>query len=1055
MSPEALTDLTTTSRGPLLDEKSLKRYLDERQTDIIQHEDERVAALQSWVASLATLRRPNEQALEQSFNTTVLCSVLGYVLHPAEHATAFPKPPTSLTRIGRTPDVALGAFTAADAQFIAVLELKKPGTSFDAPQARDNNETPVEQAFAYGRSLFGVRWVIVSDMLRMRLYSIDSETEFLEIDLRRAAETRLNRADFRRFYFLFSHECLVQGRERAPLSLLFRRSTARQLDLQTSFYRVYHDIRLDLLRAIEKAARDAGLTATREQCLQATQRLLDRLIFIHYCEAAPSNLLHHALLKRIVEAARLLPGSSKTKVYDALKSLFAEVDAGSSAGNTITIPGYNGELFKHHPIIDVITLPDTLHDKAYAVTMSDGTARRVSGAWGLHEFDFWHELNEHLLGRIFEESLSDFHTLEGGVELDLAARVRERRRHGIYYTTEHLADFLARGAVAAHLSQSSSLPPAQTPEQLAASLEGRLAVLSATKICDLACGSGAFLVGAYHSLLLEAWRCNNGINTIRNIQDDLFTAQAGAQRKALLRNCVFGVDLLPQAVEIAKLALWIRSAHRGEKVANLDRNIFSGDSLRMDLYPPELRELLGRLDIVVGNPPWGSDLSAESARFAIDQLGLDTNSDWDSWEIFLALTIHCLKDGGRLALVLPDTLFSPEKAKARKLLLEKTQIEKLHSLGPDWFGPGVRMGAVVVQARKGTAAANSTFKSLLLYGSLRRKAIMGEIPLEQLEASFARDIPQDRCRQSEGAQIEVFRSVHDDLILAQIESSSISLSALCEHGRGEEISKSGLLWRCPSCGRHTTPGRLRRGGGFESKPCPHCDLELNAGSVVEHHLVTVGSAVVSGRAFFIDGDDISNRYGRVTPNKTIDTSEDVRYKDASLYASPKLLIRQAGVGISATLDNTGSVCPQSVYVYRLTGDALAQGYKHEFLLAVLLSRTMAYVVFKKFSEVDAARAFAKVTHARLQALPVPKVDFQNARHAELHASICSNVAALLSGDEPIGRRRDLEIEQDLRELWAVTPEDGMAINMELAVLPATKALQELAPLPARGITIEE
>ena len=65
-----------------------------------------------------------------------------------------------------------------------------------------------------------------------------------------------------------------------------------------------------------------------------------------------------------------------------------------------------------------------------------------------------------------------------------------------------------------------------------------------------------------------------------------------------------------------------------------------------------------------------------------------------------------------------------------------------------------------------------------------------------------------------------------------------------------------------------------------------------------------------------------------------------------MYRPPKILIRQAGVGIFAALDETDSRCPQSVYVYRLRDGERAKGYKHEFVLAALLSRTMAYPVFK-------------------------------------------------------------------------------------------------------------
>jgi hypothetical protein len=69
------------------------------------------------------------------------------------------------------------------------------------------------------------------------------------------------------------------------------------------------------------------------------------------------------------------------------------------------------------------------------------------------------------------------------------------------------------------------------------------------------------------------------------------------------------------------------------------------------------------------------------------------------------------------------------------------------------------------------------------------------------------------------------------------------------------------------------------------------------------------------------------------------------------------------------------------YLYRLKPEMADQGYKHEFILAALLSRTMTYYVFKRFAEVDPARAHAKLTHARLESLPIPDVEFSSTEAA--------------------------------------------------------------------------
>lgn len=79
---------------------------------------------------------------------------------------------------------------------------------------------------------------------------------------------------------------------------------------------------------------------------------------------------------------------------------------------------------------------------------------------------------------------------------------------------------------------------------------------------------------------------------------------------------LFGVDLSPQAVEIAQLALWIRTARKHRTLANLSRNIVCGNSLVTDKevddramvweesFPQVFARVNRGFDCVIGNPPW-------------------------------------------------------------------------------------------------------------------------------------------------------------------------------------------------------------------------------------------------------------------------------------------------------------------------------------------------------------------------------------------------------------------------------------------------------------------
>lgn len=1028
----------------LFEEKVLRQYVADARASLLPGFNARVAALHEWNTILRGVRgKAKETTYEQKFNHCVLERVLGFVLFPTQGATAIAKAASRSTGIAGEPDLLLGLdLDREERKFEAVLELKALGVDLDRPQAREGRFTPVEQAFSYGETILGVRWVLVSDMRRIRLYAIDSKHAYHEVDLLDCV--RADGHETERFWELlaiFSFERLVQGAQDSAVRRIHGRSLERQTEVRESFYSVYYRIRQDLFEAIGRAAGEKRLAANRSELLLATQRLLDRMLFIYYCEDTPSGLLPTDLSRNTVDGARRLPGRATTKVYTALKDLFRDIDEGSVPSALVEIPRYNGELFKPHPILDVVDLPDSLHDKVY--TSTDGTAgtRTVKGVWGLHAFDFWAELNEHLLGHIFEESLSDLVGLEKGGLPSLADKLRERKEHGIFYTSQILADFVCHSSIQALLEERAPLDRAPgsdwTPE-----LRARAECLRRLTVVDLSCGSGAFLVSALHRLLVEFHRVQEAIRESQGAGGAALLALLDARTHSdVLKGSLYGIDLLPQAAEIAKLALWLRSARKGEPVPDLGENIGAGDALDVRATLARLPE--GGVDLVVGNPPWGATVDPAVVRRACADLGVE-GGEWDSWELFVLLSLRALRPGGRLALVLPDTVFSPAKARVRRALFEQTRVEKVYNLGADWFGPSVRMGTVLVQARKGEAPSVSDLRAVLLTGELRRLAIKGAVQLSQVEAELALPVPQERCAAHPTCDVEVFRSRRDDHIMAHMETNGVPLGELCERDRGEEFSKGGTFWVCASCGLCSVPGRKQKGGGYAPKACPHCGHTLRPDEVRLRSLVTESPQPAS--VPFVDGDDIASRYGELIPGGWLATAvPGVEYKDALRYRSPKILIRQAGVGINAALDLLSARCPQSIYIYRIRDELVQAGYRHEFLLGALLSRTFTYYVFKRFGEVDPARAHAKLTHERLHALPVPKVDFSNPHCRQLHDEIVAAVRRLLGGESAVGGEDDLAIERDLRALWGVSAEEGAFINGEFSQVPQGQVVRELFP----------
>ncbi len=106
---------------------------------------------------------------------------------------------------------------------------------------------------------------------------------------------------------------------------------------------------------------------------------------------------------------------------------------------------------------------------------------------------------------------------------------------------------------------------------------------------------------------------------------------------------------------------------------------------------------------------------------------------------------------------------------------------------------------------------------------------------------------------------------------------------------------------------------------------------------------------------------------------------------------------------------------------------------------------MSYVVFKRFAETDPSKAHAKLTHVRIQDLPIPLVDPQDRESKRLHDRIVVAAQALLAGADRLGGIADLQIEQDLRTLWGLSGDDGAYINGEFHGLPEGQVIRDLFP----------
>jgi hypothetical protein len=139
----------------------------------------------------------------------------------------------------------------------------------------------------------------------------------------------------------------------------------------------------------------------------------------------------------------------------------------------------------------------------------------------------------------------------------------ERRRSGSHYTPRSLTEPIVRTTLRPLFERLGPQPPPQQILDL--------------KICDLAMGSGAFLVEAYRQIgdeLVKAWHVHNSLPTIPPDEDEVLCA-----RRLVAQRCLYGLDKNAMAVDLAKLSLWLATLAKDHPFTFLDHSLRSGDSL--------------------------------------------------------------------------------------------------------------------------------------------------------------------------------------------------------------------------------------------------------------------------------------------------------------------------------------------------------------------------------------------------------------------------------------------------------------------------------------------
>lgn len=416
----------------------------------------------------------------------------------------------------------------------------------------------------------------------------------------------------------------------------------------------------------------------------SVQRTIDRLIFLRICEDRG--------VEPYGQLQALLNGQN---IYGRLRYLYEQAD-----------DRYNSGLFHFRPEKDRAESPDDLTPR---LKIDDKVLKEILGRLYYPQSPYeFSVLPTEILGQVYEQFLGKVIRLTAGHQAKVEEKPEVKKAGGVYYTPAYIVEYIVKHTV-------GTLCEGKTPKQI-----------SKVTILDPACGSGSFLIGAYRYLLNyhRDWFVQDGPEKHRK---ELFQTASGEwrlttqEKKRILLNNIYGVDIDSQAVEVTKLSLLLKVLE-GESdetlkrqltfvperaLPDLGRNIKCGNSLigpdyfagqlmpdedemrRVNPFDwkaefPEIMKA-GGFDVVIGNPPYVRiQVMKEWAPIEVEiykkLFTSASKGNYDIYAVFVEKGLSLLNKSGRLGFILPHKFFQAQYGEPLRRLISKGKhlVEVVH-----------------------------------------------------------------------------------------------------------------------------------------------------------------------------------------------------------------------------------------------------------------------------------------------------------------------------------------------------------------------------------------
>lgn len=489
---------------------------------------------------------------------------------------------------------------------------------------------------------------------------------------------------------IFSPEAIKKGSfDRYAASNKNKRGTA---EVDEKFLEVLKEWREVLARNI--ALRNPLVTA--RELNFAVQKTIDRIIFLRICED-----------RGIEEYGQLNALQNGENVYKRLLQLFTRADE-----------KYNSGLFHFEKERDRSEEPDSITTN---IEIDDKLLKDIfKHLYYPHSPFEFSVLPADILGQVYEQFLGKVIRLTNGHQAKVEDKPEVKKAGGVFYTPTYIVNYIVENTLGRLLDDAGAEPVKKnlTPKEV-----------SKIKILDPACGSGSFLIVAYQYLLewhLKYYTAPENLAAALK-KNYVFETQKGeyrlttGERKRILLNNIYGVDIDSQAVEVTKLSLLLKVLEgetdetltnqmkffRERALPDLGSNIKCGNSLigpdfydQMEMnflddeeklrinvfdWQREFKDIMnsGGFDVVIGNPPYiriqaMKEWAKEDVEYYKNKYSTASKGNYDIYVVFVEKGFHLLNQSGRLGFILPNKFLLTDYGDGlRELISSNSSLYKL------------------------------------------------------------------------------------------------------------------------------------------------------------------------------------------------------------------------------------------------------------------------------------------------------------------------------------------------------------------------------------------